>query len=1096
MPLELVRSASNDALWTACCSRFLNELGERGGPAGFPSHLWLVHRTQRDRLLAAAEPRGSPGWLSPPFSFLSELRDRFGIRERPLGILTGRLLVSRLAAEFAARHGFTGAGREAGPGRGHMLDRVLSELLPEGVTADELEGALAAMPVDSFGSRRTAWLVDTYRAFLERVEERGQYDPRSIHAMVAARIRDGALPAALGGAGALHVYGLTSLRGRRRLFQALRAQGEVLVTVYLPTEPDESEWDELAGEPAEMLAPAARGRGRESGGEDADAAVHVQPAPDAVREAAWVAREIKQLIASGRAAPDEIAVVARSGREDTRRVHEALKRSGVPSTARLRSPLAEIPALRALLQLLRAEAEGWTYTALRPVLASPYFDVRIDLRGVDHLATLRQPAGLGEWLEGLARLRDQSESDDGWILRREGLRAVRLTRDVERLEAFAASVAPLTEERDEAGWIDVTRSLLTGEPLDLRRRSCRAIAGRWDIVRWDQRGTLALESLLAEWKGMVRSRKAFGVAEWHSRLRRLLEANELALSTPLQRGVQVLEAHEAALAPFAHTFIVHANDGVFPPARAGGGVFTDEERRELNELGIPIATRDRTIERERRLFLAVAGGPRVTISYRTTDANGIPRLPSLMVPTHDPATELPRTLEGLPNVSEEPHPVAAEVRGADGGAEPLPPPRLPAVSESEQLQRDTLRLVRRRRASDPSPIVTPDPFKLRHAILSAFAEELRRGNLDPYLSSERDLLPSALRSLPASGGESPITPDSEAAAALFGNQRPLSERPTAWNGKLRDPFVLAELAARFGDEREWSASQLETYGRRPFDFLLERVLGLSESEEAEEEASPLTVGGLVHEILDRFYSSFEGAPPETFDEAGTAFSQAFEGACDEYERDVDRWVGAPHVWEASRDELRERIAAFLAWEFRHRERGTPVAVELAFGRRADRLAIDLSGPDKTGVVRPLKLAGRIDRIDRIGDPRTGPLRIIDYKSGSSAPPAAAFADGAALQAPLYMAAAERLGVGTPAVGVYRTVKRPGDRSKRTAGDVEAALRIARSIPPRVRAGLFEAVQARSMEVRDWQPGRDVTRSQAQVSGGTRFDPVHAPAVES
>ena len=116
MPLTVVRSHSNEALWGECRDRFLAEIGEERGPTGYASHLWIAHANQRDALFEEAMRRGLPGWLAPPISFLSELRDRFEIRERPVGHLTGRLLVARIAARQFRRAGL-GSGRGFGSRR-------------------------------------------------------------------------------------------------------------------------------------------------------------------------------------------------------------------------------------------------------------------------------------------------------------------------------------------------------------------------------------------------------------------------------------------------------------------------------------------------------------------------------------------------------------------------------------------------------------------------------------------------------------------------------------------------------------------------------------------------------------------------------------------------------------------------------------------------------------------------------------------------------------------------------------------------------------------------------------------------------------------
>lgn len=1057
MSLGLIRSESNAALWSACAARFLDATGTTAGPEGHRAWIWVAHRSQRDDLLEEAARRGSAGWLEPPVSFFSELPERFGIEERPVGILTARLLVSRKAAELGRRHGLAASGGpEGGPVRSHMLDAVFSELLPEGVTPRELRAALARLDGDDFSRRRNEWVAATYAAFLEELDRGNRYDPRSVHARIARRIEDGGLPSALSGATELHVYGIVSLRSRIRLFRALAEQEEVSVSVYLPLEAEPSEWEErLPVEEVEVLEPRSReiGAGRRPRGRERpgavprDEAVEVRPVPDALREARWIARRVKGLLVEEGTEPRRIAVVARTGRDDTGRIHEALRAAGVPSTARLRTRLDEVPALRALLLLFGGQADGWDDRALREVATSPYLAPRLDARILDFLAGRRRIEGLEAWAEALEGLAPLLEGDEAWRYRRAGVHEERLEEAREALAGLREEVAPLGEARPEAGWIHLTLELLAGRAcgrgFDLRRRLCHVPGERHDIVRLDQRGVRTLESLLREWGELVDSDRALEPAEWHERLRHLLEANEIALSTPLRTGVQVLEANEAALTPYDHVFVVHANDGVFPRTPRASGAFSEAERARLRELGLPLSGREERLRRERSLWRAVTGSDRVTISYRTTDARGVPLLPSLMVPDHDPATELPRVLDAVqPEAQARGGGEAAAGPGA--GGEPASP--------EEHRRLEVLRLGRLRRGGESTPFDTPDPARLRHAVLAAHAEELRA-------------------------------------------REPTASRPHPWNGALRDPEVREFLERRFDEEYVWSASQLQAYGTRPFDFLLDRVLGIREAERAEEETSPLEFGAVAHDILERFYRGYvegdDGAPPEALDaDAEARLERAVREACEAAEEDAGRWLGLPAFWAVRREEIVEAVRAFLAHELpRIAKKGErPVALELSFGAHGEESEsppVLIEGRDVWGGEGRLRLRGRIDRVDRCGDGADDPLKVIDYKSGGYP---TRYDDGATLQTALYMEAVERLERGEAAEGVYRSIrKRRMDGGRLTREETEDVLAFALAVPRRVRAGLFEAVQAASARLAFWQPGVEVTRTEARFSEGSRWE---------
>ena len=527
----------------------------------------------------------------------------------------------------------------------------------------------------------------------------------------------------------------------------------------------------------------------------------VQPAPDARRELRWVAGEVKRILLAGDAEPHQIAVVARSGIEDTQRAYVALSSVGVPATARIRTPLSQVPALRFLLEVLRGAASGWSYRRLRSVLSGPYLEPRVELRFLDDVAAERRVEGLAAWEAALSDQLDRLSEGEPSEAR--GALAQRLTESLSAFRAFRAAVEPLSVPRSEADWIDATQKLLDPGLLGFRYRLCREVEDRWDVVRLDQRGVLQLEALLREWAGLDLAADAVQPAEWHALLARLMDGHDLALTTPLHRGVQVLDAEGAALTPFRHVFVIHANDGVFPRLPGGGDVFTEGERTRLAGR-LPLADRELVLRRERALWHAVTGARSVTITYRTTDPSGTPLLPSLLVPEHDPSAELPRT-RILPE-------------------EPASPSELALVRAAE--------LAERPRGAAGSPVALPDPTLLQHAVLAAHAERAR-------------------------------LVQSDAAASGIIARSP-------WSGHLRDPVVLGHLKGPFGPERIWSAGQLEEYARCPFLFLISRVLRLGEVAEAEEEASPLTFGGIAHDLLQRFYERIGENLPPVFDARAAA----------------------------------------------------------------------------------------------------------------------------------------------------------------------------------------------------------------------------------
>jgi hypothetical protein len=977
MPLSLVRSPDIATLWDTCVTTYLDDIGDETGPGDFPAFLWLTNRNLRDRLLEQAYAQGVQGWLGPPFALWWDLPQLFDIRGKSIGLLTRRRMVSRLAFEVGKRVGLTGIHQGGNTVvRGHMLDRVFSDLLPEGVTADTLEAGLSTLDSDEFGQRRNAWVVGTYRAYLSELDQHGLMDLRSVPSRIAQRIEDGGLPPATRGAKTLHLYGFVDLRARRRLMRALAAVPDTNVRIYLLAEDEPSEWEELA-----------------------ESVVEIDGGP---------------------------------GHHDTRRILHALRSAGVPATARLRTTLSEIGAIKAFLGLFRGAAKGWAYGSLRSVLASGYFKTGVDLRVIDHLAGHARVSGLDEWGAQIQQVLDQASADEK-TLYDTGLFLDHLQEDSAAFARFKIAVAALSEERTERAWVELTLELVQSNPFDLRKRLSDPVGEEWEVVRFDQRGVRQLERLLAEWAELADDQTTVDPAAWHRILKQLLESQTLALTTPLEKGVQVMEAQDASLTPFDRVFMVHANDTVFPRTFRSPGVFSNEERAALADSGIPLERRIPLMHRdgvhrsERTLWQATTKQPGVTICYRTTNFRGTPRLPSLMVPEHNPAEELART--SIPQ-----------------GAE---------TSLDEALIKGALALVGSRDDASLLPARTPEPKRLGRAVLAAHAESQRTG-----------------------------------AGAIAVNHPGLRANP--WNGELRDPTVLAHLAQHFGPDRVWSATQLEKYSTLPFSFLIDRILKLKARDEAEEETSVRTFGGVAHKILERFYAQVKDQLPVSLDDST---AQRLKSIADEVIRTSDEsgeWLGDQLLWLQTQETIRQAVQDYVEWELPYlaEKRESPLEVEWTFGFDGSP-GIKLVGADASGMLQTLHLRGKIDRVDRAIVEGTDVHHVLDYKS-SSIPTAGGYKDGSVLQAPLYLSALEVAGY---AVGKarYRAITKPGNPKNgaeihATKDGFDDALSFAFSIPSRIRAGLFEPVLARV--VKSWRP-RDpeleIARSRAVIREGSRFD---------
>lgn len=152
-----------------------------------------------------------------------------------------------------------------------------------------------------------------------------------------------------------------------------------------------------------------------------------------------------------------------------------------------------------------------------------------------------------------------------------------------------------------------------------------------------------------------------------------------------------------------------------------------------------------------------------------------------------------------------------------------------------------------------------------------------------------------------------------------------------------------------------SASAYDDLRTCPYKFFALRQLGLRESDELDIEVDKRDFGTWLHEVLRQFHESLQSRPDATpdgrvalMDATAQAVSLAMGLASEEF-------LPFGAAWPAVRD-------GYLSWLQGHEREGN----------RFDRAELQLEQ-----AIGPLKLVGRIDRIDRQAN---GLTLVLDYKS--------------------------------------------------------------------------------------------------------------------
>jgi ATP-dependent helicase/nuclease subunit B len=511
--------------------------------------------------------------------------------------------------------------------------------------------------------------------------------------------------------------------------------------------------------------------------------------------------------------------------------------------------------------------------------------------------------------------------------------------------------------------------------------------------------------------------------------RQLLHYLEDALrSTPWESTtdeagrVRVLGAESARHVTAPYVFVAGLSEMSFPPAQRDDCIYSDAETRELVAAGLPLVSRADRRRHEMLLFYQVVTRPtrQLVLSYPALDESAQPMTPS-------------------PYLAE-----LARLFGPDFLKNAARPDLRVVPASDEVYSADELRVRATAQALDGEPRLFGR--LVHHAATSTVAANVLAG---VQLVNRR-------------------------AAAEFGS----------FEGLLSSDAARAALLQRYGPDQCWSTSRLEQYAYCPYQFFIERVLGLRAIEDPALSVDYQQRGRMLHWLLAEFHrrlNAQHGLRITPSDLPGKALDELMASLLDEL---AERAAGGGPLAEGLIEVDLHRVTRSLAGYWQQHvqyDSGTnswdealrPAHFEVAFGPQpGGDVAFDTV--DVLSTSEPFYLdcegervcfSGRIDRIDvgRFRDQTT--FGIIDYKSGrSESANVNAIVELAALQLPIYALAAEQLLTSTAARPYhvsYWHVAGKGVKQSLTLGEPdEAGLRdsepwkmLKRELPGRIAAYL-------------------------------------------
>jgi RecB family exonuclease len=265
-----------------------------------------------------------------------------------------------------------------------------------------------------------------------------------------------------------------------------------------------------------------------------------------------------------------------------------------------------------------------------------------------------------------------------------------------------------------------------------------------------------------------------------------------------------------------------------------------------------------------------------------------------------------------------------------------------------------------------------------------------------------------------------------AGSAFFKQSRLASEarwstRLTRYDGLVADlPLELARKLDPVTAPRPISASQLATFSRCGFQYLLQYVLRLEPALEPEERKrlEPLERGDLFHKVAERYLRERRERGELPVTDTPERRARLLELAKEALEALVE---GSPprftFLWNRERARFCDTMLTWLQREAAGAGKAVPAHFEVGFGVPLPAAPGEVHSPDPLeidiGDGRILRVSGKIDRIDRKED---GSLVLRDYKTGKAPrDDGGIFRGGKQLQIPFYILAAARFFPDQPVV---------------------------------------------------------------------------------
>ena len=693
--------------------------------------------------------------------------------------------------------------------------------------------------------------------------------------------------------------------------------------------------------------------------------LEVISAPNIDAEVAAVARGIKRLLLDG-ARPGGIAVLARSIEPYRRTIERVFALHDVP-VAEAPGRLVDAPVIRFLLDTADT-APQFVHTAVLRIISNSYF----------------RPEALGEF--------DATDASVAELIVRQGNvleGRPAYAQAADRLTWLATRNAPDDEDPQTAGRLQLGPIEVTPRRIASARGLLEAL---FDAIQSARGDPLAIARSLGIAQGVMRlddpplvARDLRALAALEQVIGELDELPSPAclrsalsqVACPPRRGeslVDVLDVLDARALRYNHVFLIGLGEGHFPAKLTDSSLLGEAQRLRWSAHGVALDSRGDLASREMLLFYLAASRPgeSLTLSYVTCDASGRRAGPGGFL------TSLLEPIGGI------------------------------AALQAGGHHRDI-----------PLGTFLPDRGEI------ACAQDALTGAVAGWFDPARGCDDAAMTWI-ARGDPRKLA---RVAGGLWAShKRWQANSADAFDGRLDDAKLTAELKRRYPGQVVFSASSLNSFGQCPWRYFASYVLGLEPLAVPRRMLQPTSRGQFVHNVLfDTMKRLFDaaGGPVRPDRVADDEMIEALQGAVTDVSEPLQAAAPYPALWRIQRDRMHNQMRSYLLSLKSSQPAGLCEHFELAFGLEArPGEPADAMSRDDAVIVHTsagdIRLRGKIDRVDRIDLADSEGLLVIDYKTGAL-PSATDIADGRNLQLPLYSAAAAAILRGEGSGGAFHRI---------------------------------------------------------------------------